>query len=181
MKKYKLTNESIEHLGRTLYRIEALKGFGNVTKGDKGGYIEKEGNLSQDGDAWVSGDARVYGDAWVYGNARVYGNAEVNGNAEVSGNARVSGNAEVYGNARVYGNAEVYGNARVFGNAEVSSGYCFAYKAKDWNVTEVESGNGVLLIKDYIKPEESKHIIVIDGKKIELSEESFNNLKEQLN
>lgn len=133
MKKYKLTNESIERFGRTLYRIEALKGFGNVTKGDKGGHIEKEGNLSQDGDAWV------------------------------------------------YGNAMVYGDARVSGDVKVLSGYCFAYKEKDWNVTEVESGNGVLLIKDYIKPEESKHIIVIDGKKIELSEESFNNLKEQLN
>lgn len=127
MEKYKLTNESIEYLGRTLYRIEALRDFGNVVKGDKGGYIEKEENLSQDDNAWV------------------------------------------------------YGNARVYGDAKVSSGYCFAYKQKDWEISEIESGEGILLIRDYVEPEEGKHIITIDGKEIELSEESFNNLKEQLN
>lgn len=41
-------------------RIFALKNFGNVVKGDKGGLVEREGNLSQFGDAWVSGNARVY-------------------------------------------------------------------------------------------------------------------------
>ena len=46
-KKYKLTKESINRWGKTLYRIEALKDFGNVKKGDKGGYIESEVNLSQ--------------------------------------------------------------------------------------------------------------------------------------
>lgn len=58
-KKYKLTDETIEFNGRTLYRIEALKDFNNVRAGDKGGYIEKEDNLSHDGDAWVYGDAKV--------------------------------------------------------------------------------------------------------------------------
>ena len=47
--KYKLTEESISYFGKTLYRIEALKDFANVKKGDKGGYIEKEDNLSQRG------------------------------------------------------------------------------------------------------------------------------------
>ena len=45
-KKYKLTDETIEVNGKTLYRIEALKDFSNVKKGDKGGFIEKEKNLS---------------------------------------------------------------------------------------------------------------------------------------
>ena len=48
--KYKLTEESINYCGKTLYRIEALKDFANVKKGDKGGYVEKEDNLSQEGD-----------------------------------------------------------------------------------------------------------------------------------
>ena len=39
-KKYKLTDESIKFNNRTLYRIEALKDFGDVEKGDKGGFIE---------------------------------------------------------------------------------------------------------------------------------------------
>ena len=60
MKKYKLTKESIEVYGVKLYRIEALMTFGNIIKGEKGGYIENESNLDQNGKAWVYGEARVY-------------------------------------------------------------------------------------------------------------------------
>ena len=63
MKKYRLTEETTKVGNRTLYRIQALRDFGNVKEGDIGGYIESEKNLSQDGDAWVYGDARVYGNA----------------------------------------------------------------------------------------------------------------------
>ena len=52
-KKYKLTEETINVYGITLYRIEALKDFGNVKKGDKGGFIEKEDNLSQYRNCWI--------------------------------------------------------------------------------------------------------------------------------
>lgn len=51
MMKYKLTEETLEFNGRTLYRIEALKNFGFVRTGDKGGWIESENNLSQAGNA----------------------------------------------------------------------------------------------------------------------------------
>ena len=70
-KKYKLTEETINIYGITLYRIEALKDFGNVKKGEKGGFIENEDNQSQ------------YRDCWIYDNAMVYGNALVRDNAEV--------------------------------------------------------------------------------------------------
>ena len=82
--KFKLTNETKVLFGKTLsfssitlFRIEATASFGNVEKGEKGGWIEKEDNLSQYGNAWVYGNARVSGDAEVYGNARVYGNAKL--------------------------------------------------------------------------------------------------------
>ena len=68
-KKFKLTEETINLYGITLYRIEAIISFGNISAGDKGGYVQKEDNLSQYGNAEVSGDAWVCGDAWVYGNA----------------------------------------------------------------------------------------------------------------
>ena len=119
MKKYELTDETIEVYGTALHRIKALKDFGNVKKGELGGYVESEHNLSQEGDCWVYGNARVYSNARVYGNAWVCGNAEVFGNAWVCGNAKVYDNAEVFGNAWVCGNAEVYDNAEVFGNAWV--------------------------------------------------------------
>ena len=106
MKKYELTDETIEVYGTALHRIKALKDFGNVKKGELGGYVESERNLSQEGNCWVCGNAKVCGDAEVCGNAWVFGNAEVYGNAKVYGNAWVYGNAEVCGNARVYGNAD---------------------------------------------------------------------------
>ena len=102
--KYKLTDETKEASGIKLFRIQALRSFGDVKAGDLGGWVEGVKNLSQEGDAWVSrnaqvfGDAQVYGDAWVYGDARVFGDAQVYGNAWVSGDARVSGDAQVYGN-----------------------------------------------------------------------------------
>ena len=118
-KKYKLTEESICFDGTTLYRIEAIRDFGHVSKGEKGGFVETERNLSHVGDAWVYGDAKVCGDAKVYGDAEVCGNAWVCGDAKVYGTAWVCGDAKVYGTAWVCGNAEVYGNAEVCGNAEV--------------------------------------------------------------
>lgn len=88
MKKYEFTGEVKVKFGVTFKRIRALIDFGNVKKGELGGFIEKEENLSYSGDAWVSVDA------WVYGNAEVYGDAWVCGNARVYGDARVYGNAD---------------------------------------------------------------------------------------
>ena len=118
-KKYKLTDETINLNGATLYRIEALKDFGEIKKGDKGGFIESENNLAHEGDAWVSDNAHVYGDACVFDNARVYNNAFVSGYAQVYGNAFVYGNAWLYDNTRVCDYAWVSDNARVYGDANV--------------------------------------------------------------
>ena len=100
MKKFELTAEFVTNIfGKKLFRIKALVAFGDVEKGELGGFIEKEDNISHYGNAWVSGNARVSGDAQVSGNARVSGNAWVSDNARVSGNAWVSGNARVSDNA----------------------------------------------------------------------------------
>ena len=124
-KKYELTGDFIEILGRKLYRIRALRDFSYVKTGDLGGYIENENNLSLDGDAWVYDNASVYGYASVYGDAEVCGDAKVHGAASVCDNAKVCDNAEVCGVAWVYGyasvcnNAVISGDARVYGDAEI--------------------------------------------------------------
>ena len=120
MKKYELTEETINVFGKTLHRIRATRDFSNVHAGDLGGFIENELNLSHDRDTWVYGNAWAYGEARVYGNALVSGEARVYGNALVSGDARVYGNALVSGDARVEGKALVGGDALVEGNALVS-------------------------------------------------------------
>lgn len=138
MKKYELTSETKVINGVELHRIKALESFGNIKKGELGGWIESEKNLSQYGDAWVyehakvfdnamvGGDATIRGYATVYGKAMVGGDATVRGNATVRGYATVGDNATVYeyatvcGYAMVYGYATVYGKAKVFENATVS-------------------------------------------------------------
>lgn len=83
MKKYELTTDTKSIFGKRYFRIRALVDFGNVSKGDLGGYIESEDNLSNDtgyGNAWVGGEAYVGGDARVVGEARVDGEAYVDSN-----------------------------------------------------------------------------------------------------
>jgi len=49
--KFELTAETKEVYGRTFYQIRALLSFGTVSKGDLGGWVEKDDNLSQSGNA----------------------------------------------------------------------------------------------------------------------------------
>lgn len=69
MKKFILTDETIEMFGVTLHRIKAVRSFGNIKEGDLGGFVEKEDNISENFEAWVYGNAKVSGDAKVWGNA----------------------------------------------------------------------------------------------------------------
>jgi carbonic anhydrase/acetyltransferase-like protein (isoleucine patch superfamily) len=115
-KKYELIEETLYGL----YRIRALRDFGNVKAGDLGGWIKSEKNLSHEGTCWVSGGARVFGNALVSGGARVFGEALVSGGARVFGEALVSGGARVFDRAWVSGEARVFGEARVSGGAQVT-------------------------------------------------------------
>lgn len=149
-KKYKIRTDISKRIGPfTVYRIEALKDFGDVKKGDLGGWVENESNLSQEGDCWLYGEATVVQDAKVSGKARVcchakvYGyaivtdNAIVNGHSRVydnaflendviitnyaivCGNARISNNAQIYNNVEIFGSAHIYGNAHLYNNVQI--------------------------------------------------------------
>ena len=118
-KKFELTEANIEWDGHILHRIKALKDFGNVKKGDMGGFVESEDNLSQDGDCWIYYYAKVYGNAKVFGAARVYAHAQVHGNAKVFDNANVCGDTQVFDSAVICDDAIVSDNAKVFGNAKI--------------------------------------------------------------
>ena len=119
-KKYKLTDESIIIDDRKLYRIEALKDFGWVKKGDKGGFVEHEGNLSHEGDCWIYGTAMVYDNAKVSESAIVYENATVREEAIIRGLAIVRGSSIIRGLAIVCGSSIVEGHSLVLGNAVIS-------------------------------------------------------------
>jgi hypothetical protein len=91
--KYKiLFDDTIEYNAHILYRIEALKDFSNVKKGDLGGYIESYANLDQEGNCWV------YDNSFVLGDAQLTENSVLKENVVVSGKSSISGDSEIIGN-----------------------------------------------------------------------------------
>lgn len=158
-KKFKLLgNDTIKLNGTTLYRIESLKDFGDVSKGEKGGYIEKEENLSTTGNAWVGGDAYATGNSYVTGNAYVTDEAWVYVNAIISGNARLSNNAHVYGNAQISENAKVSDGAWVSGNAKVAGNVQVTGEA--WVSGEVLVDGNAHLLSDAQVSSEDDFLVV---------------------
>lgn len=132
-KKYKLTDEIKVYNGKTLYRIEALKDFGFIKKGEVGGFVESGKNLWQEGNCWI------YDDAMVLDNARVTGDARVSENAVVCGNSLITDVAFIYGdafidnsavtessgvgdNAIVTNNVYITGLSRIKGNTKIDKG-----------------------------------------------------------
>lgn len=135
MAKYKLLKDETKVVdGITLYRVRAAKTFGNVKKGDVGGFIESPDNLSVSNDCWVFDDACIFGNARLRGsamlknNAMAYGNAIIEGCSIVTDHAKVCGDAKIAGKgyiadyAIVSGTAHVGLNAQITGNAQVSGG-----------------------------------------------------------
>lgn len=177
-KKYKLTDETITYGLTTLYRIEALRSFGNVKKGDKGGFIKSEDNLSHEGNSWVYNYAVVTSKAKVLDNAEIHDYAVIGGCAEISNNATIRGRAFITGSAKIYdytiindhayvrgkviikGDSLIRDNAHIYGNAKLEGCYIGGRVEIYDNViiskgvtieVGILKGNAVLLSnKDYI-------------------------------
>lgn len=140
-KKYKLTNLTTTpnpYDEIILYRIEALRDFGDVKKGDLGGFIESEENLSHHGNCWI------YNDAMVYEKARVCDNAKVCDRAEIRGCALVQSGSMVYGDAVVLDFTRINDNATVFDFSEVSENAVIGGKAKIYGSASVCGNSAVL-------------------------------------
>ncbi|MFR9309884.1 hypothetical protein [Hydrogeniiclostridium mannosilyticum] len=94
-KKYILTEETKEVGGHILHKIQAVRDFGDVQKGDLGGWIESEKNLSHDGDCWISSNGKVFDNGEVSGNGRIFGDGWVSDDGWVFGNAKIGFNAYI--------------------------------------------------------------------------------------
>ena len=153
-KKYELIETAELLMFTKMFRIRALRSFGDVKEGQLGGYVENENNLSHEGNAWIYHYAKVCGNAKVIDNAKIRNratvlfnavvseNAEVYDNAVITDDAVVEGDTKVYGDTRVggvsivtntskvHGNANVDGNAFIFGNAEVGENSTIAGNAR---------------------------------------------------
>lgn len=117
-----LENDTFAVGNKTLFRIKAIRDFGNVHDGDIGGYVESEKNLSHEGDCWIYNRACVYGDAMVAGSAKVADTAEVYDHAFVTERAIVCGASQVHGDASVRGIALIKDFAHISGHACVTRG-----------------------------------------------------------
>ena len=123
-KKYRLTDETIKYCGITLHRIEALRNFGCVKKGDKGGFVQSERNLSHFEDCWIFVDSKVLAESNISGNATyVYGNSVIMGYARIFGDSLVK-DSTINGFSIVCGqslieNSRISGDSRICGNAEI--------------------------------------------------------------
>ena len=117
--KFRLTDETIKiAYGRTLCRIEAVKSFGNVKKGDRGGFVEDLHNLSEDGTSWIYNNAMVYEGACVKDDSIVCDTAIVRDHATVCGASEVCNNSLVCDSA-IIRNKSVVCHCKIYGNAIV--------------------------------------------------------------
>jgi hypothetical protein len=117
-KKYELLAGDCIRVGdRTIYRIRALRDFGDVRRGDLGGYIESEANLDHNGECWVGDVAQVCGPhGRVQDNGRVSGESWVlgcvDGDAQICDLAVIAEHAHVGGRTIVCSDEIVSGEAR---------------------------------------------------------------------
>ena len=95
--KFKLIpDDTITVWGRTLYRIEALKDFSDVKKGDKGGFIEKEVNLDFTDDSWI------YDNSIVRNNSKICDNSKIRHKANID--SSVIKNSDIINSTIKYSN-----------------------------------------------------------------------------
>lgn len=141
--KYRLTENTVEYKGKTLYQIESLRDFSfyrkgawehSVKEGELGGWIEKEENLSQQGNCWIAENVYVFDSAKVEHNAIITGKGIIHGNARVFGRAwiycenhykfDISDQVKIYGDAFICDvNLTMKDNAKIYGDAEVNGYY----------------------------------------------------------
>lgn len=90
--KYELTRRYRIIGGTKVYQIRALRNFGNVLKGELGGYVESKHNLLNADTCWIKDNAVVMGDAQIYGKAIIKDNAIIGGKTFVSHKSVIGGN-----------------------------------------------------------------------------------------
>ena len=124
-KKYKLIESSRAwQYSRPIYRIQALRDFSDVKKGDLGGFVESEANLSQMGDCWIYDMAqavdksRVEGDACLRDCSKMYGSSIIKDKAQLQGCARMIQYACLADNA-VAIDTEISGFADITGDVVI--------------------------------------------------------------
>ena len=143
-KKYGLTKDIMRIDGHFVKRIVALKSFGEIKKGVKGGWVQSEDNLSQEGNCWIYPDGVVAQHAVVKDNAQVYSGI-VSDSAIIKNNAVVGRTHCKFGKPSIMGTAVICENAQVHDNAIISD---FAVMSGNANATDYARVEGHAIVTD---------------------------------
>ncbi len=116
----------------TMYRIRALRDINGrgVTKGDLGGWVEREYNLSQFGDCWVFDDAQVRAGARVEDEAMMMKASILSGKSLMQGHATVTDEVTIDGNCIIRDSAYISERAVLSGRVHVEDQCHVAGNAK---------------------------------------------------
>lgn len=138
--KYKLTDETIIFKAQKLYRIKALKDFGDVKKGDLGGFIKNESCLDHQGLCWVYDNAKVLSDGRVVGDAKVTHDAVVF-KGKIFSNGIVSHSAiildgSVGKDSKVLDNAQISGDAIIDESKVLKNGKVHGFELRKSKVSD---------------------------------------------
>ena len=135
-KKYEILMDeknTIEWKGHTLHRIRALRDFGDIRKGDIGGFVENENNLSHKGNCWIYDDAKAMDNSIMYDNSRICDKSELHDDSEMynytrmydyselHNNSIMNDNSEMHDISKMYGNSIMYDDSEMYGDSELNN------------------------------------------------------------
>ena len=136
MEKYEILMDkenTIEWKGHTLHRIRALRDFGDIRKGDIGGFVENENNLSHKGNCWIYDDAKAMDDSIMYDNSRICDKSELHDDSrmynytrmydysELHNNSIMNDDSEMHDISKMYGNSIMYDYSEMYGDSELNN------------------------------------------------------------
>jgi carbonic anhydrase/acetyltransferase-like protein (isoleucine patch superfamily) len=150
-KKYELTGETIRVRGDTLYRIKALRDFGNVKAGDLGGFVQSEKNLGHEGNCWLYGNSKVYQNAIVMDDAALFDNAIANCDALISGSVRMRDSSRASIQARVSGNVELLKNSVITHYAQATGAATLTDTSFVGGNAKVSGSNAIVSMRSVVK------------------------------
>src|SRR5450631_2440981 len=123
--KYRLDLEDFQITpeGTKIYRIIALRDFGDVIrveKGQKGGYIEGEHNLSHSGNCWPAGLSRISKQGRLEKNAFICDYVEVTDHVLMTDDTYADGRVHMGGWVRMLDESMAGDHARLMGTVLMS-------------------------------------------------------------
>lgn len=134
--------------GVTLYRIQALKDFGDVKAGDLGGYIADSSQLSQNGNCWIYSKSNKLVSGRVTENA-IINSLGSNRDSIINGDVFISGNSKILNDVDIFGSVDIRGDSIISSKASNIKGF-EGIKGFEDEVTIIDGSYSYMGISDSI-------------------------------